>query len=185
MARQNTTAYLELAEIRRPNSDTHQKSSLLGMRDHNQKTRWPNLQIWHKYHLSGWRSGVALSALSAFVVMIVNIIFLVIAVSNFQPLAEHGIGTLFHGNCSKVKTLGTWLRLLINILGTALLGASNYTQQCLVAPTRREIDKAHGKGDWLDIGNPSLRNLKLGRIAKRRVLLWMLLGLSSVPLHLV
>lgn len=182
MARQSS---FELAEIQEPSPEVHQRSSLLKMRDHGRKTRWSKLQKWHQSHLSGWRSGVAFSALSAFVVMIVNIVSLVIAVSKFQPLEEDGIGTLFYGNCSKVKNLGTWLHLVINILGTALLSASNYTQQCLVAPTRGEIDKVHRRGEWLDIGVPSVRNLKLGMIAKRRIVLWVLLGLSSVPFHLV
>ena len=26
-------------------------------------------------------------------------------------------------------------------------------------PTRKEIDRAHAKGDWLDIGIPSVRNI--------------------------
>lgn len=36
---------------------------------------------------------------------------------------------------------------------------------------------------WLDIGVPSLRNLR--RISTRRVVLWWLLALSSIPLHLL
>jgi hypothetical protein len=55
--------------------------------------------------------------------------------------------------------------------------------QRLVAPTRKEIDDAHAKRKWLDIGIPSVRNLTL--INKTRVFLWLLLGLSSVPLHFV
>lgn len=54
--------------------------------------------------------------------------------------------------------------------------------QCLSAPTRKEIDRAHARGVWLDIGIPSVRNLRY--ISKRRVLIWALLGLSSLPLHL-
>jgi hypothetical protein len=73
--------------------------------------------------------------------------------------------------------------LLINALSTILLSASNYTMQCLSAPTRSEVDDAHSTGKWLDIGVPSVRNL--GRIARKRVILWWLLGASSLPLHLL
>lgn len=55
--------------------------------------------------------------------------------------------------------------------------------QCISSPTRHEGDKAHARGVWLDIGVPSVRNLE--RITSSRILLWWLLGLSSVPLHLL
>ena len=55
--------------------------------------------------------------------------------------------------------------------------------QILSAPTKKEIDGAHVKNRWLDIGVPSLRNLKA--VATRKVIIWWLLGLSSIPLHLM
>lgn len=55
--------------------------------------------------------------------------------------------------------------------------------QCLSSPERGEIDKAHCKGIWLDIGVPSVRNLR--RISATRILLWWLLALSSIPLRLL
>lgn len=76
-----------------------------------------------------------------------------------------------------------WPDLAINILSSLLLGASNNCAQLLSSPTRHDIDKAHAKGKWLDIGVPSVRNL--GHISGWRVLLWALLFLSSIPLHLV
>lgn len=177
MAFKNTAISFSLAKS---SSDSNEKPLLNQI---GRQTSWRKLQQWHRSQLSGWRSGVALSATAALIVMIVNIIFLDLAMRNSTPLIENGIGTLYDGSCSKVKNLGTWLHLAINILGTALLSASNYTQQCLVAPTRGEIDKTHAKGEWMDIGIPSLRNLR--RISTRRLVLWLILGLSSVPLHLV
>ena len=55
--------------------------------------------------------------------------------------------------------------------------------QCLSSPTRSEIDKAHSQGIWLDIGVPSVRNLR--RLSKTRIVLWWLLAISSIPLHLL
>ncbi|KAG4442025.1 hypothetical protein IFR05_002493 [Cadophora sp. M221] len=55
--------------------------------------------------------------------------------------------------------------------------------QCLCSPTRREVDKAHERNTWLDVGIQSFRNLM--KIKKIRVVLWVLLALSSVPLHLM
>ncbi|MCJ1312051.1 hypothetical protein MMC25_005725 [Agyrium rufum] len=55
--------------------------------------------------------------------------------------------------------------------------------QILTAPTRAEIDEAHTRGRWLDIGVPSVRNLR--SISRKRVLLWFGLAFSSLPLHLL
>ncbi|KAH7392189.1 hypothetical protein DE146DRAFT_661877 [Phaeosphaeria sp. MPI-PUGE-AT-0046c] len=55
--------------------------------------------------------------------------------------------------------------------------------QCMTAPTRGEVDRAHAARRWLDIGVPSFRNLR--RIGRDRLVLWLLLGLSSLPLHLL
>jgi hypothetical protein len=55
--------------------------------------------------------------------------------------------------------------------------------QTVSAPMREDLDKAHARGKWLDIGIPSVRNLLC--IEKKRVLIWLCLGLSSVPLHFV
>ena len=82
-----------------------------------------------------------------------------------------------------MSNLGFWGHMAINILSTALLGASNYTMQCLSAPTRTEIDQAHAKGVWLDVGIPSLRNL-WNKATHRRWIWWALI-LSTIPLHLL
>ena len=55
--------------------------------------------------------------------------------------------------------------------------------QCLVAPTRKEADAAHSKAIWLDIGVPSVKNLR--HISLKMVVLWWLLVISTMPLHLL
>jgi len=68
-------------------------------------------------------------------------------------------------------------------MSTLLLGASNFAMQVLAAPTREEVDRAHSKGKWLDIGVPSLHNVRY--ISKTRRNIYLLLCLSSIPLHLL
>jgi len=96
---------------------------------------------------------------------------------------ERGTGTLYSRSCSKSNTIGKWLHLVINALSTLLLSGSNYTQQCLAAPTRSEVDAAHARRRWMDIGVPSVRNLFM--IKAERRLLWIAIGITSVPLHLL
>lgn len=94
---------------------------------------------------------------------------------------KRGIATIQEGDCNETKRLDLWLHLGINFLSSLLLGASNYTMQCLSAPTRDEISKAHRQQITMDIGIPSVRNLR--RISWRRISLWWLIALSSAPLH--
>lgn len=95
--------------------------------------------------------------------------------------ADQDLGRLYKGDCNVSQRLSLSLHLVINILSTLLFSSSNLCMQLLVSPTREEINKAHEKWRWLDIGVPSIRNLR--SIALRRRITWVILGLSSVPLH--
>ncbi|KAF2108210.1 hypothetical protein BDV96DRAFT_285358 [Lophiotrema nucula] len=81
-----------------------------------------------------------------------------------------------------LSRISVGIHLLINALSTILLAASNYTMQVLSSPTRGDLDKAHRSGKWFDIGVLSSRNLST--IPGRRLLLCIVLGFSSIPLHL-
>ncbi|KAF7510338.1 hypothetical protein GJ744_006834 [Endocarpon pusillum] len=96
---------------------------------------------------------------------------------------ERGVAQVFTGDCYRAERMNTWAHFGINAVSTMLLSGSNYCMQILSAPTRMEIDTAHAKKKWLDIGVPSVRNLK--NVAKWKVVMWCLLGLSSLPLHLL
>jgi hypothetical protein len=41
------------------------------------------------------------------------------------------IGTIYEGECGTVRHADSWLHIAISAMGTLLLGASNYTIQCL------------------------------------------------------
>lgn len=114
-------------------------------------------------------------------VFLVNLILTIWATQTLKM--NECIGTIQRGSCRKTKNLSLWLHLMINALSTALLSASNHCMQCLSSPTRKEIDKAHASHVWLDIGVPNVRNLR--RISWKRIFLWWLLAISSLPLHLM
>lgn len=73
---------------------------------------------------------------------------------------------------------------MINILSTALLGASNYCMQCLAAPSREQVDKAHNQKTWVRIGVPNIIDLVRYQTGKRRFLGSILL-ITSLPIHLM
>ena len=73
------------------------------------------------------------------------------------------------------------MHLVIDVLSALLLRASNMCMQLLAAPTRPEIHRAHNDFYRLDIRVPSNRNLEY--ISRERLIVWVILGLSSVPLR--
>lgn len=77
----------------------------------------------------------------------------------------------------------TKIHLGINVLATMLVAASNYNTQCMTAPSRSDIDCAHQQGKWLDVGIQSVRNLRY--VPRWKVVLWLALLLSTLPLHLL
>ncbi len=131
--------------------------------------------------LQGYHFGVFCCAGIAAAVLVVNLILTTWAVAKYG--VHDGLGTLQDGSCKRTASLTFWIHLAINVLSTLLLGASNYSMQCLSSPTRSEVDKAHSQGIWLDIGVPSVRNLR--RLSTTRIVLWWLLAISSIPLHLL
>lgn len=84
--------------------------------------------------------------------MMVNLISLIAIVGKFHSHIQGGVATIFEGSCGTADTWATGLHVVINALSSILLSASNYTMQVLCSPTRGEIDRAHAKGDWVDIG---------------------------------
>ncbi|OJD36457.1 uncharacterized protein BKCO1_110001 [Diplodia corticola] len=139
-------------------------------------------RTFRQQHLSGWRVGAIGAAVAAAVVLVLNISATLWV--TFSPFPKKdGIGTLLEGSCADVKQSSRWIHLVINILSTVLLSCSNYCMQVLASPTRDEIVKAHNRRFWLHIGVPNLRNLLY--IAKDRRNLFLLLAVSSVPLHLL
>ena len=138
---------------------------------------------WKPVWYTGWHTGVLACATSVMVVLLINVGLTIYAATNPEYKMERGIGTLYSGSCDKSRTIGLWLHLGINALSTILLSGSNYTQQCLAAPTRSEIDTAHARIRWMDIGVPSIRNLL--SIKAERTFLWIAIGITSIPLHLL
>ena len=141
------------------------------------------MTLWYRRlkKLEGYRFGALCCALVASGVLVINVILTIWVTSSSG--AQHGLGTLYDGSCKRTATLTFWAHLVVNVLSTLLLGASNYSMQCLSSPTRSEIDKAHRIGVWVDIGVPSVRNLRW--LSTSRIIIWWLLAISSIPLHLL
>ncbi|CAG8976038.1 hypothetical protein HYALB_00010319, partial [Hymenoscyphus albidus] len=126
---------------------------------------------------SGWRGGILIASCATFIVLLLNTTFAIFGL--VVSKSEMKVGTLMNGDCGRIGSIDTWLHIIINIAGTCLQAASNFTMQCIGSPTRTEIDSAHARGKYRDIGLQSLRNLT----SIRKKLLYGLLVLSSLPLH--
>lgn len=131
----------------------------------------------------GWRMGVLFGCCMSAFVLCCNVAVIIIGGNVNSGYDGDGISNIMFGHSSVISQWSTLFHLIINLFSTILLAASNYTMQVLSSPTRSDIDLAHIRGDWLDIGILSTRNLR--RIPRVRTALWFLLALSSVPLHLL
>ncbi|KAE9378662.1 hypothetical protein N431DRAFT_459996 [Stipitochalara longipes BDJ] len=143
------------------------------LRDQDEKRRNPRLY--------GWRATVLTCAFTVIVVLMINVSLAVYGVVKYSKKGSER--NLYVGDCDQAGNISNSLHILINILSTILLSASNYTMQCLHSPTRAEVDRAHAAKKWVDIGIPSWRNRKF--VSLRNRVLWWGLGLSSLPLHFV
>ena len=75
-------------------------------------------------HLQGWRAGVTGVTCLVFAVLLVNISFLIWALSTHGH--SGGIAPLQRGSCQTSEKLNTWVHLVINLLSTGMLSGSNY-----------------------------------------------------------
>lgn len=134
-----------------------------------------------------WIRGAMLCAWGTALILILNAILTIIAVGvgYSKSLGEKYFTytELYQGSCSVTDSWTTAMHFIINILSTALLAASNYMMQCLSAPSRADVDRAHARRRWLDIGILSARNLAV--MDNKRKILWGLLFVSSFPIHML
>jgi hypothetical protein len=117
-----------------------------------------------------------------FAVFLINVV--VLSISWFlrnDKTQDTYIRSVYIGDCNTVKRAGTVAHLVINLLSTLMLGASNLCMQLIASPSRKDIDRAHARSVWLDIGVPSLRNLR--HIPRWRWAIWCVLAISSLPIH--
>lgn len=135
-------------------------------------------KTWFGY---GWRGGARIAFCTVVTVFVINLTLLIYLTLAYPRM--DGFPVVFRGSCKDVTLYNRLWHVLINVLSTGLLSSSNYCMQLLVAPTRGWLDKAHANGHWLDIGIPSIRNLRF--LPWKRRGLWLLLCISSIPLHLV
>ncbi|KAE8360992.1 hypothetical protein BDV27DRAFT_167311 [Aspergillus caelatus] len=134
-----------------------------------------------------WIKGALFCTWGAGIILALNFIMAIVATGigyskpsnkgHFESIA------LYDGNCSLSSHWATGLHLVINVLSTLLLAASNYVMQCLGAPSRSDVDQAHKQRKWLDIGTFSMRNFAI--MDGRRKILWTLLLISSTPIHMI
>lgn len=71
-----------------------------------------------------WKKTLYLGSASTVVVLVFNVGFVLWAVKHHGLQDDQAI--LFSRNCKESKKISTGFHLVINILGTILLGASNY-----------------------------------------------------------
>ncbi|ODM16584.1 hypothetical protein SI65_08091 [Aspergillus cristatus] len=74
--------------------------------------------------LGNWKGTLYLGSVTCFIVLCINVSFVSWAATDHSCLGE---AVLYTGGCNKVKRMSTGIHLLINVLSTLLLAASNFS----------------------------------------------------------
>lgn len=77
-----------------------------------------------------WRTSVLGGSIASAIVLLVNLGFTIGVAGNHS--VQNWIGVMYDGDCRKAENLSVFLHLLINILSTVLLSASNYCMVCII-----------------------------------------------------
>lgn len=129
----------------------------------------------------GWRRTGAINVILAYVCCLILMVCLLVSI--LQPGSSIGSANIFfEGDCSKSARINFLLHMFLNIVSSAVLASSNFFMQVLSSPSRQEIDQAHTWLRSLDIGIPSVSNIRHVSWFKR--IGWVILFFSSIPLHL-
>ncbi|KAL2759001.1 hypothetical protein ACRALDRAFT_2026404 [Sodiomyces alcalophilus JCM 7366] len=126
--------------------------------------------------LAGWKGGIILNATTGALVLLPTVVFFVTSLSRHH--GQGGETRILDGSCDLVQRLDFALHAVINLFVVAVLMGANYAYQILTSPTRVEVDMAHSRKRWLDIGIPSLRNL--GFVSKTRAILAIVLMAAAI-----
>ncbi|KAK2777505.1 hypothetical protein CKAH01_12053 [Colletotrichum kahawae] len=133
---------------------------------------------------SGWRRSAVVNIGLMSIVLLILLGVLAVAVSKTGGDFRQS-WKFYDAECrgSNTSTANTLLHLLINILSTTILASSNFFMQVLNAPSRLEVDAAHARGIWLDIGIPSWRNAFY--LSYFKLFTWLSLFITSIPIHML
>ena len=85
------------------------------------KHRWLSRS---RERFQGWRFTIFLAFIASLIVFLFNLGFMLYTISHHLQDDEKGV--LYQGDCDKVQHLDIGFHLLINILSTTLLSASNF-----------------------------------------------------------
>ncbi|KAI1121369.1 hypothetical protein F5Y10DRAFT_288509 [Nemania abortiva] len=132
--------------------------------------------------IESWRRTAWFNVLFVFVVEIVLTTLLIISLSR-KGSSILTSTILYEGRCDNSTRLNLLLHLLINLISTGIATSANYFMQVLSSPSRAEINQAHAKARALDIGVPSLHNIRF--VSRLKSASWLVLLLSSAPIHLL
>lgn len=129
----------------------------------------------------GWRRLAILNVAVISVTLLIMASFLLAAYVASTDFMQ--VWIFYSSRCTDISAPNILIHLLLNAFSTVVLASSNFFMQICNAPSRQEIDAAHAKQDWLDIGVPSLRNAF--RLSWFKLIAWAVLFLTSIPIHMV
>lgn len=160
----------------------HRKTDVEQLEEHEHRRFGTRLfGYFYDTFVAGWRAGLIRAFILSLVALIGNIVIYAWLFATYDRSSD--TTTVITGGCNMVRKANTGIHAALNVVSTLVLGASTYAMQGMTAPTREDVDTAHAKGKWVEIGTLSVRNLF--HVRKRTVWIWGVLVLTSLPFHLL
>lgn len=129
----------------------------------------------------GWRRPVILNAI------ILALLSGALALTTFfsgNETESFTVNYLFYaGACETTRMVNLGIHLGLNVAATLVFSSAVFAMQVLNSPTREEVDAAHAKGNYVEIGVPSLSNLLV--LSKFKVIAWVVLAVFALPVHML
>ncbi|KAI0538408.1 hypothetical protein GGR58DRAFT_513099 [Xylaria digitata] len=132
-------------------------------------------RIWQRYIATstGWHRAAKINCALLAVINIILLIILIYAAAKSPSILS--LEYIYSGSCNSdgIPLVNLFLHLLINIISTLVV---------LNAPSREELDSAHIKGTWMEVGASSIRNVF--KVSSFKRWCWFALMITSLPIHL-
>lgn len=92
------------------------------------------------------------------------------------------ITELYAGQCSRAKLINQCIQLVCAITAIGMSVSFDFFIRLVSSPTVEDLHKAHSRGQSLDVGIHSFRNLR--QLSPWRMLCWVLLVATGIPIQL-
>lgn len=129
----------------------------------------------------GWRRPVILNAI---LLALLSGALLLTTFFSGNETQSFTVNYFFYaGSCETTRMANLGIHLGLNFAATLVFSSAIFAMQVLNSPTREEVDAAHAKGKYVEIGVPSVSNVLV--LSRFKIIAWIVLAVFALPVHML